>query len=68
MCRAIGQIDAPAKDIFRLMNNAEMTSMWNLNNNFTEQVAKIGVNAYITYQRTNKAYVVSARDFVVNVL
>ena len=68
MCRTIGTVDAPPKDIFRLMNCFSMTSMWNLNNDLNEQVAKLGVNGYIVYQRTKKAYVVSARDFVVNYL
>ena len=40
MCRSIGTIDAPPKDIFRLMNCFSMTNMWNLNNDLNEQVAK----------------------------
>jgi len=68
MCRSVGSIDYPAVDVFRFMNYFPMVSQWNLNCETNGHVSKLGVNAYITYQKTKKAYVVSSRDFVVNYL
>lgn len=66
--RATGPIDWPAKDIFRCTCYEPFKREWNINNEIQEHKKKIGVNAYVTYVKTIKKFVVSARDFVVNFL
>ena len=34
--------------------------------NQMRRLQKIGVNAYVTYQRTNKVVIVSARDYLMS--
>ena len=39
---------------------------WDMNNDESKMLTKIGANAYHAYKKTKKKAVVSARDFVVN--
>lgn len=66
--RANGMIDYPAKDIFRFICYTPMKPQWDLNNDQTVYKKKVGVNAYIVYSRTVKKFVISPRDFVVNLI
>ena len=66
MMRAFGPIDWPAKDIFRCICYAPLRKEWDVNNDVMMHTKKIGANAYITYSKTIKKFVISARDFVVN--
>lgn len=66
--RANGIIDYPAKDIFRFICYTPMKPQWDLNNDQTVYKKKIGVNAYVVYSRTVKKFVISPRDFVVNLI
>ena len=66
MGRAVGPIDWPAKDVMRCMMYGPLRREWDVNNDFMEHKKKIGVNAYVTYSKSLKKFVISPRDFVVN--
>ena len=63
-----GPIDWPTKDILRCIFCKEFIKYWAINNDVTKFVKKVGVNSYIYYNRTVKKMVVSARDFVTNMI
>jgi hypothetical protein len=64
--RAQGPIDAPAIDIWRCMMHQPFRKEWDMNNDQSKYITKIGVNSYHAYKKTKKKAVVSARDFIVD--
>lgn len=66
MMRAQGPIDAPAIDIWRCMMYQPFRKEWDMNNDKSQWLAKMGANGYQAYKKTKKKAVVSARDFVVD--
>jgi hypothetical protein len=66
MLRAKGPIEASALDILRCMTCDDFKKDWDMNNDSSKFLEKIGANAYTAYKRTKKKAVVSARDFVVD--
>jgi len=68
LMRASGTIDWPAKDIYRCLSYQPMRKEWDINNDVFEHKKKIGVNAFVSYVKTVKKFVISSRDFVINYL
>jgi len=66
--RAHGSVNFSAVDCYRCMGNLdkEWKRQWDENCDFTEHLQKVGVNSYVTYNKTKGMYVVSSRDFVMN--
>ena len=46
MMRAQGPIDAPALDIWRCMMHQPFRKEWDMNNDKSQYLAKVGVNSY----------------------
>lgn len=68
LMRANGPIDWPAKDVYRCMCYQPFRKDWDVNNEIFEHKKKVGVNAYVSYVKTIKKFVISSRDFVINYL
>jgi len=68
MYRAWGTINWPVLDVYRCMSYFPLRSEWDTNTDYAEHLKKVGVNAFISYSKSKKQYVVSSRDFVVNYL
>lgn len=68
MMRANSILDWPVLDVYRCMAYFPFRSEWDINTEYAEHVKKIGVNAFVSYSKSKKQYVVSSRDFVVNYL
>lgn len=47
--RAKGPIDHPALDVWRCMSYGPFRKEWNMNNDVSKVLAKVGVNAYQAY-------------------
>lgn len=68
VCRSSGTIEWPAIDIFRAMNYFPLRNEWDLNCEIANHLQKVGVNAFISYTKTKKLFLVASRDLVVNYL
>ena len=68
MIRAQGPIDAPPVDVARLVNYRPLQKDFDLNQDWTTTHEHPGTNFYVIQKKTKSKMVVSARDFVVNIL
>lgn len=68
LMRSVGTIDYSVKDVTRTYFYGPLRKEWDTNIDYTEHRKKIGANAYVTYSKTIKYYMVKSRDFVVNYL
>jgi len=66
MLRGQGYINHCPLDVFRCMNYKKMKPEWDLNNDTSAFVKKVGVNGYILYVKSKSKMGVSARDFLNN--
>ena len=66
MLRGQGYINHRPIDIFRCMNYKKMKPEWDLNNDKSEFVKKVGANGYILYTKSKSKLGISARDFLSN--
>ena len=68
MMRAQGPIDYPPMDVARLYNYGPLQREFDLNEDWTKILEKVGPNMYVMHKKTVKKLVVSARDFIVHAL
>ena len=68
LMRAQGPIDWTPEEIWRCMCYKPLRQEWDINNDYAEFTKKIGVNAFMYYNKTKKKFVISARDFATNYL
>ena len=68
MIRAEGPVDWAPVDVWRCMCYKPFQKEFDLNQDFNNTLKKCGVNLLVLHKKTQKKYVVAARDFVVNLL
>lgn len=68
ICRGQGPIDWPAIDVWRCMCYSPFKQEWDVNNDKSEYLKKIGVNSYIYYSKTKSKLGFSSRDFVLQMI
>ena len=66
--RAEGPIDWPPIDVLRCMSYKPFQKEFDLNQDTAETLQKQGVNLLVLHKKTQKKYVVAARDFVVDLI
>ena len=66
--RASGPVDAAPIDVLRTMSPPEFKPEWDLNNEESYIVKKIGANAFIHYKKIKKIIVISSRDMITNLI
>lgn len=66
LMRSVGHIDYPVVDIVRTYFYGPLRKNWDTNIDMVENKKKIGVNAFVSYARTIKYYMVKAREFITN--
>jgi hypothetical protein len=68
MFRAWGTVDWPVIDVYRCMSYFPTRSEWEPNTEFAEHLKKVGPNAFISYSKSKKHFMIYSRDFLVNYL
>ena len=68
MIRAEGPVDWPPIDVCRCMNYKPFQKDFDLNQDWSVTVQKPGANFIVIHKKTQKKYVVAARDFVVDLI
>ena len=68
LMRAQGPVDHPPMDVARLYSYGPLQKEFDLNEDWTKTLEKVGVNMYVVHKKTMGKFVMSSRDFVVNAL
>jgi hypothetical protein len=66
--RSTGVVQCSPTELYRLLCYTPMKPKWDLKNEYTHYLKKIGVNAYVIHSKTKGSFVLSSRDFVANMI